>query len=185
MISLCTWCKDWPPLRETLPVNLQRMDGHCVEWCITDLESSDDTYQWLLDQGLLARTRYGDLRDLISRRAEDGSVVSVAPSDTLLVAFQRMRAAEVSQLPVLEAGALVGVLDETDVLLKLGGGAAAFRDPVHGAMSASPETLRPDAGLPALQRVLDRGLVAMVADEAGFHGLITRFDLLNHLRRAL
>jgi cystathionine beta-synthase len=141
--------------------------------------------QWLLDQGLLARTRYGDLRDLISRRAEDGSVVSVAPSDTLLVAFQRMRAAEVSQLPVLEAGALVGVLDETDVLLKLGGGAAAFRDPVHGAMSASPETLRPDAGLPALQRVLDRGLVAMVADEAGFHGLITRFDLLNHLRRAL
>ena len=141
--------------------------------------------QWLLDQGLLARTRYGDLRDLISRRAEDGSVVSVAPSDTLLVAFQRMRAAEVSQLPVLEAGALVGVLDETDVLLKLGGGAGHFRDPVHGAMSASPETLRPDAGLPALQRVLDRGLVAMVADEAGFHGLITRFDLLNHLRRAL
>ena len=141
--------------------------------------------QWLLDQGLLARTRYGDLRDLISRRAEDGSVVSVGPSDTLLVAFQRMRAAEVSQLPVLEGGTLVGVLDETDVLLKLGGGAAHFRDPVQGAMSASPETLRPDAGLPALQRVLDRGLVAMVADEAGFHGLITRFDLLNHLRRAL
>jgi cystathionine beta-synthase len=33
--------------------------------------------------------------------------------------------------------------------------------------------------------VLDRGLVAMIADEAGFHGLITRTDLLNHLRRKL
>jgi cystathionine gamma-lyase len=28
--------------------------------------------------------------------------------------------------------------------------------------------------------VLDRGLVAIVADSNGFHGLITRFDLLNH-----
>jgi cystathionine beta-synthase len=27
--------------------------------------------------------------------------------------------------------------------------------------------------------------VAMVADGTGFHGLITRFDLLNHLRRSL
>jgi cystathionine beta-synthase len=27
--------------------------------------------------------------------------------------------------------------------------------------------------------------VAIVADEAGFHGLITRVDVLNHLRRQL
>jgi len=141
--------------------------------------------QWLFDQGLLARTRYGDLRDLISRRAEDGSVVSVGPADTLLVAFQRMRAAEVSQLPVLAGGSLVGVIDETDLLLKLKDGAAHFHDPVRAAMSTAPETLAPDAGLAALQQVLDRGLVAIVADASGFHGLITRFDLLNHLRHTL
>lgn len=140
---------------------------------------------WMVDQGLLARTRYGDLRDLISRRAEDGVVVSVGPGDTLLVAFQRMRAADVSQLPVLNEGRLVGVIDETDLLLKLNGGAAHFRDAVSAAMSASPQTLAPGASLGELQRVLDRGLVAIVADTAGFHGLITRFDLLNHLRRSL
>ena len=33
--------------------------------------------------------------------------------------------------------------------------------------------------------MLDRGLVAIIADERGFHGLITRSDLLNHLRRTL
>lgn len=141
--------------------------------------------QWMLDQGLLARTRYGDLRDLISRRAEDGSVVSVGPADTLLVAFQRMRAAEVSQLPVLDDGRLVGVLDETDLLLKMRDGAAHFRDAVSAAMSERPQTLAPGATLAELQQVLDRGLVAMVADATGFHGLITRFDLLNHLRRSL
>jgi cystathionine beta-synthase len=59
--------------------------------------------QWMIDQGLLARRRFGDLRDLVSRRTEDGGVVSVAPDDTLLTAYHRMRLADVSQLPVLAA----------------------------------------------------------------------------------
>ena len=141
--------------------------------------------QWMVDQGLLQRTRYGDLRDLISRRTEDGSVISVGPDDTLLNAFQRMRAADVSQLPVLHNGRLAGLLDESDLLLKLQAGAAHFRGAVSSAMSESPETIKPTADIAALRRVLDRGFVAIVADEAGFHGLITRFDLLNHLRRGL
>ena len=141
--------------------------------------------QWMLDQGLLARQRYGDLRDVISRRVEEGGVVSVAPGDTLLTAFARMRLADVSQLPVLEGEQLVGVIDESDLLLSVHADAARFRSAVSTAMTAAPETLSPQASLMELEGVLDRGLVAIVADEAGFHGLITRFDLLNHLRRTL
>jgi len=142
--------------------------------------------QWMVDQGLLARTRYGDLRDIISRRAEDRGVVSVSPDDTLLTAFQRMRLADISQLPVLDAaGRLVGVVDESDLLMHVQGDAAHFRDPVGAAMSASPQTLAPNATLAALRAVLDRGLTAIIADDHGFHGLITRFDLLNHLRRTI
>jgi len=141
--------------------------------------------QWMVDQGLLRRENYGDLRDIISRRAEDGSVVSVAPDDTLLTAFQRMRLAEVSQLPVLQHRQLVGVIDESDLLLKVHADPAHFRDAVASAMTDSPQTLAPGADLAALRQVLDRGLVAIIADGTGFHGLITRFDLLNHLRRTL
>ena len=141
--------------------------------------------QWMVDQGLLARTRYGDLRDIISRRSEDGGVVSVTPDDTLLTAFQRMRLADVSQLPVLHDGKLVGVVDESDLLLKVQADAAHFRDNVATAMSDAPQTLAPGASLKELRAVLDRGLTAIIADANGFHGLITRFDLLNHLRRTL
>jgi cystathionine beta-synthase len=140
---------------------------------------------WMVDQGLLPRRRYGDLRDLVSRRFEEGAVISVGPEDTLLTAFQRMRLAEVSQLPVLEAERLVGVVDESDLLLYVHADAARFRSPVRSAMTDAPQTIAPGAGLDELEAVLDRGLVAMVADESGFHGLITRFDLLNHLRRTL
>lgn len=140
---------------------------------------------WMIDQGLLARHQFGDLRDLVARRPEEGSVVSVAPDDTLLTAFQRMRLAEVSQLPVLKGGVLVGLVDESDLLLSVHEDAERFRSPVSSAMTDAPSTIAPAASLAELEAVLDRGLVAIVADAQGFHGLITRFDLLNHLRRTL
>jgi cystathionine beta-synthase len=141
--------------------------------------------QWMLDQGLLKRPPLGDLRDIISRRFEEGSVVSVAPDDTLLTAFQRMRLADVSQLPVLKDRKLAGVIDESDLLMKVHDDPTQFREPVDTAMTTKLETLPPDASLQALEAVLDRGLVAIIADEQQFHGLVTRFDLLNHLRRKM
>lgn len=141
--------------------------------------------QWMTDQGLLQRKRYGDLRDIVARRFEEGRVVSVGPGDTLLTAFQRMRLADVSQLPVLDEGKLVGVIDESDILLGVHDDPSHYRCDVASAMSDAPETLAPGATLAELEAVLDRGLVAIIADASGFHGLITRFDLLNHLRRTL
>ncbi|MBT8767890.1 pyridoxal-phosphate dependent enzyme [Metapseudomonas boanensis] len=141
--------------------------------------------QWMTDQGLLARKRYGDLRDIIARRFEEGRVVSVGPDDTLLTAFQRMRLADVSQLPVLSGEHLVGVIDESDLLLSVHADASRFRSTVSSAMTAKLETLEPGASLAELEAVLDRGLVAIIADASDFHGLITRSDLLNHLRRTL
>jgi cystathionine beta-synthase len=140
---------------------------------------------WMFDQGLLKRPPVGDLRDLISRRFEDDAVISVAPDDLLLTAFQRMRASDVSQLPVLQDGRLVGLLDESDLLLRVHDDSARLRDPVKLAMSQRVETLLPSAGFDTLLSTLDRGMVAVIAEGDRLHGLITRFDLLNHLRRKL
>jgi cystathionine beta-synthase len=52
-------------------------------------------------------------------------------------------------------------------------------------MSRAIETLPPKAGLDALRRMLNRGLVAVIVENGRFYGLITRFDLLNHLRRSV
>jgi cystathionine beta-synthase len=140
---------------------------------------------WLVDQGLVQRPRCNDLRDLIGRRFDEGDVVSVSPSDTLLVAFNRMRAADLAQLPVLDNGRLAGIIDESDLLLKVDNHAEQFTSLVGATMTARLETLHPSASVQALRSTLDRGLTAVVADEGKFYGLITRFDLLNHLRRTL
>jgi cystathionine beta-synthase len=138
---------------------------------------------WMAEQGFLARKQYGDLRDLISRRYQDGSVVTVGPSDTLLTAFNRMRIADVSQVPVLENGELVGILDESDVLVRVQDGGGSFGEPVCTAMTDRLETLQPSDSLDAVRKILDSGKVTIVMNGTEFVGLITRIDLLNYLRR--
>jgi cystathionine beta-synthase len=140
---------------------------------------------WMVDQGCLELPRYGDLRDLVSRRYADGAVVSVSAEDTLLTAFQRMRMADVSQVPVLAADEVVGILDESDLLLHVYKQPDRFRDKVATAMTQRLETLHPGASLADLLAVLNRDLVAIIIENGRFFGLITRYDLLTYLRRSL
>jgi cystathionine beta-synthase len=140
---------------------------------------------WMVDQGLLSRPQLGDLRDLIGRRYDAGEVVTVAPSDTLLTAFNRMRSADLAQLPVVDQGRLAGLIDESDLLLHVTNEARHFGSPVSSTMTAHLQTLRPSAGMAELRDILDRGLTAVICEGDTFYGLITRFDLLNHLRRTL
>ncbi|MDY0243026.1 MAG: pyridoxal-phosphate dependent enzyme [Rhodospirillaceae bacterium] len=138
---------------------------------------------WMSDQGFLERPRHGDLRDVIARRHDEGAAVTIAPSDTLNTAYQRMKLYDVSQLPVLENERIVGILDESDLLLAVFGNEGRFQDPVSIAMSKGLETIEVSSPLGDLVGLFDRGLVAVVVDNHRFLGLITRIDLINHLRR--
>ena len=138
---------------------------------------------WMAEQGFIHRPPHGDLSDLISHRYEAGEVISVGPADTLLTAFKRMRQADVSQVPVVdEKGRAVGILDESDLLVKVHSDSTHFNDPVSRAMSDRLETLAPTAKIKDLLEVFDRGRVAIVMDGDKFLGLITRTDLLSYLR---
>jgi len=138
---------------------------------------------WMLDNGFLERQHYGDLRDLILRPYSQRDTVVVAPGDQLTVAYQRMKLYDVSQLPVMEGDQIVGIIDESDVLLHVYGNEAKFRDPVSTAMVAKLQQLDVKSSMEALLPVFELGHVAIVMDGEKFLGLITRIDLLNYLRR--
>jgi cystathionine beta-synthase len=140
---------------------------------------------WMIDQGFIQRERTGDLRDLISRRHAERATVTVAPDDTLVTAYSRMKLYDVSQLPVLEGGEVVGIIDESDLLLAVYDNEAAFREPVRIAMTARLETVDSRATLESLLPIFAQGHVAIVKHDGEFAGLITRIDLVNHLRRRL
>jgi cystathionine beta-synthase len=138
---------------------------------------------WVAEQGLGRAPLKGNLGDLISRRFDTGATVTVGPDDTLLTAYHRMRAADVSQLPVLVERQLVGIVDESDILNTIEKpGTARFATPVGDAMTSDPKTLPLNAPLAALLPIFENNEVVLVCDHGTFIGLITRIDLINHIR---
>ncbi|MFL5237802.1 MAG: pyridoxal-phosphate dependent enzyme [Rhizomicrobium sp.] len=141
---------------------------------------------WVIEQGLADRKLTGNLSDLISRPHESGGIVTVGPDDSLMVAYNRMRASDVSQLPVLKDGRIVGIIDESDILSHVEGHdefrAQQFKDPVRTAMTARLHTVQVNDKMGVLPPIFERNEVAIVVDGQKFVGLITRIDLINHLR---
>jgi cystathionine beta-synthase len=140
---------------------------------------------WMFDQGLLERPRQGNVLDLIVRRHTEGSAVTVAPADSLMQAYRRMKLFDVSQLPVMDGDKVVGIVDESDLLVHVQADPARFKDAVSTAMVRDVETIAPDAPVAALLPVFQRDHVAVVAERGRLVGLITRIDLLNYLRKQL
>jgi cystathionine beta-synthase len=140
---------------------------------------------WMRDQGFLRGEPQGDLRDFISRSHEKGSVVAVSPNDTLLIAHTRMKLYDVSQLPVIEDGKIVGILDDTDVLLAVSRDEASFKRPARDVMTNKLRTVQPDASLESILDLFRHGMVAIVCEGERFLGLVTRIDVTNALRRKL
>jgi cystathionine beta-synthase len=140
---------------------------------------------WMMDQGLIQRERYGDLRDLIARGHREHAVVTVEARETVLVAYQRMKLYDLSQLPVMRNGRIVGIVDEEDILLEVYDNPAHFHEPVSEAMESHLVTVPHDAPIERLMEIFNRGMVAIVMEGEEFLGLITRSDLLNWLRRRM
>jgi cystathionine beta-synthase len=140
---------------------------------------------WMLDQGFLERPRLGDLRDLIARRHSEHAAVTVAASEQVLAAYRRMKLYDVSQLPVMQDGRIVGIVDEEDILVNVFENPQHFNEPVTQAMQKHLVTVPADAPLSQLMEIFKRGMVAIVMQGNEFLGLVTRIDLLNWLRRRM
>ena len=137
---------------------------------------------WLHDNDLLEVETAGDVTDLINRRADQGDMISVSVSDTLLTAYKRMRASDISQIPVLDGERLVGVLDEEDLLFNVSKSDNAFTQLVTEFMVTDLDVLPVGASEEDLLNTLTQGKVAIIYDGDTFVGFITKVDLINHYR---
>lgn len=140
---------------------------------------------WMLDQGFLERERFGDLRDLIARRHWEHASITVGANETVLAAYRRMKLYDVSQVPVMQDGRIIGLVDEEDILMEVFGNPDHFNEPVTKAMESHLVTMQVDEPITHLMDIFRKGMVAIVMDGDQFLGLVTRIDLLNWLRRRM
>ncbi len=139
---------------------------------------------WMMDNGFIETEQYGDLRDLISRPYQSNDLIVMRPQETLSTVYQRMKLYDVSQLPIMEGDEIVGIIDESDVMMYVYDNNDKFDDPVSEAMTSNLEFMSVTSPLAKLLPIFDQGRIAIVKDDNNkFLGLITRIDLLNYLRR--
>ena len=138
---------------------------------------------WLTNNGLDKRNLKNDLSDLIVMRADQGQVVSVKKDDTVSTAYNRMRNSNISQLPVIEEGDIVGVIQEKDILKNCLNNKKGFSDQISNVMSKEINLLDSKASIDELSKILENENFAMIMENNTFIGLLTKVDLLAYLKK--
>ncbi len=138
---------------------------------------------WLKDRGFLDREKCGDLRDLVFRRYGTGEIIVVQPQESLRAAFMKLKEFSISQVPVMENNKVIGVLDESDLLIHLTNDVDDFSTQVSSVMNENVVTIKASASEAELLEILKKDYVALLETEDGnFYGLITKIDYVNYLR---
>jgi len=136
---------------------------------------SDD---WMRENGFLES---GSVSELMATR--NRSLVTANCNDTVGAVIGRMKGDSISQMPVVDdAGKLMGLISEIDMLNYMLGGEGAVDHPICDIISRDVATVRPDTSLDMLSEIAGKGAVAVVVnDDEQPIGIITKIDIIDYL----
>ena len=137
---------------------------------------------WLSNNGLSDKTLKNDLSDIVVMRADRKQVVSVKESDTVLIAYNRMRNSDFSQLPVLDNDKLVGIISEDDIFNYCFDNKDGFSHKIANAMSSDLPKVDCKASISDLSSVLSKDNFAMIMEGETFIGIVTKVDVLAYIK---
>jgi cystathionine beta-synthase len=140
---------------------------------------------WMRDNGFSKHTSSGNLNDIITRKFNNNEVVYLRPDDLLKCAYQKMKLYDISQLPVVEGSSIVGIIDESDLLVALISKTDPSDSRVKNFMTTNLVILNPNDKIKEVIDILSSGMVPIIVDEGKFLGLITKIDLINYLNKKI
>ena len=119
-------------------------------------------------------------------RSQPPALVTVAPSDTVAAALDRMRAHDFSQLPVFEDGAPVGALYEDKILTSALEGKDLNKLVVREVMGPAFPVVAASATIDQIMACITRDCPAVFVDLGGGHyDILTKYDLLQTIARGV
>jgi cystathionine beta-synthase len=141
---------------------------------------------WMREAGFLGgRVPLGSVKDVLVRRHDRGEVVTCGQFDTVRDVTTKMKAHGISQLPVMAGDKLLGLIEESDLVVPLMQGRVKAGDTIERLVVTKLHTVDPDAPADALVPLFDRGEVAIVVRDDQFFGLITKIDFITYLGERL
>jgi cystathionine beta-synthase len=136
--------------------------------------------EWLKEKRLLAPQKMtAGLISGTKKPQAPKAIVSVAPTDTVGLALEKMDELGLTQLPVIEEGTCVGSVRENRVLAKVVRDRALLESPVSEVMESSFPIVDVDAGSNEVLRRLQTSPAVLVEEYGRITGIITRHDILD------
>jgi cystathionine beta-synthase len=135
---------------------------------------------WLRQHGFLqADWELGTMSDLL-RNIGQRELITLDVESKVEKATELFKEHGISQIPILDAGRLVGILTELDVMRELVSGRASGSTTVAEAMVRKVSTVQLNESAGALLGIFEQGEVALVVDhERRLVGIVTKMDLID------
>ncbi len=143
--------------------------------------------EWMREHGFLdPEDGLGTIRDLLGNKHPE--VYTVGRQAKVHEVIRLMKDRGISQVPVLDSGHLLGVVNESALLqLMLEKGADGLEAPINSAISEAYEVADPDAPVGLFNHIFNQGKVIVVWERGEVRGLVTKIDVIDFLahRRAM
>jgi cystathionine beta-synthase len=137
---------------------------------------------WMRENGFLdEQPGLGTVRELLS--GKPGNIVTASPTEKVRDVISTLKSLGISQLPVLEAGKLRGIVAEVDLLRHLVSGAGTLDSPIAGLIESDYATVTPQTKIELLQQVLNDAKLAIVTEQETVVGIVTKIDLIDFLAK--
>jgi len=156
---------------QTLTVEPASSEGAAI------VELRDDS----LSDNLWGEARVGDVLAAKPRHL----IVAAAPTDRVREIIERLKIHEISQMPVLSDGKLIGMITESTLLTHLAAPGHNVEDAIAPMINRHITTVSPDIPAGSLLNLFGIGQAVVVVDGDRVLGILTKLDLIEYLAARL
>lgn len=141
---------------------------------------------WMRDYGFLEdKPELGTVQEILDRKKGQG-IISASSEDTLHNVIDKMKKYDISQLPVLEAGELVGLIRESDLLSLMVSGRYSPSHSIKEAVVRDYHVATREMPVSRLAELFSKSGadVVFAVDNRKLVGILTKIDLIDFLAGA-
>ncbi len=137
---------------------------------------------WMRENGFLDMDEsLGQVSDLLGDRM--GKVTTADWDQKVKDVVGTMKKHSISQLPVMRAGKLVGLITEVDLLSAMMAGEATGDDPAANFVDQNFKSITLGTPISELSAAFRSGQIALVIDKTKVVGIVTKIDLVDFLSK--
>jgi cystathionine beta-synthase len=130
---------------------------------------------------LWGEARVGDV--LAAKRRH--LIVAAAPTDRVRAIIERLKIHEISQMPVLDDGRLIGLITESTLLAHLAVPGHSVDDAIAPMINQQVTTVAPDLPARSLLNLFGGSQAVIVVENDRVLGILTKLDLIEFLTARL